>query len=783
MFLFRVLSLAAKFGIAHCYYLRTCLLTTTDKTENQVMQLQNLVRDNFELFVRCADGFDIFEGASGANLETRLDNLDALAESCSDQARKSFKPLLDNTNEVRKVQSALRVLQRVGPVVQAPHQMRQHLENGRFSQALKAYRRVLIIDEHCKIDLLNRVKEKAGDAAREARRDLEKRLSQEKISVNSLLEGIQDLTELLDLDVPPDPREVLKVEDETGGEALPALPVGSFDVGGLVINVREHPPALACLLMQAAHFRVLVTNTIEKADQNATRIYHGETLTSIQGSEEAASVRQNTSIDEMSVRTSESKKTAGSAGNQWKYDVLDARVVATIRAVDLMRTWLPRLLTIGTAAREDEKRRAARVGRHRGDGESQLTAFEVFLTNITPAVSQLVDHTAFCTLGSAVRTSGKKVKMSFGSHSPDKLQSILKSPLPPVQSTQCAKELAELVRTVIESSAAANGLRHADNDHFDYNLSPLDECRVLAEEAVITVERRRCIFAFDVCARTCSSRASGSGKFDGDALLKCLHTLSEELYRPEECASEIEKGCELVVRRSCEGLASYVRDRGDSARLRAVAECADALAGTLQDVVREVEYLGCNSQAVEEVMEEDVMGLEGAMFDEFLDNVRINVASCCKVGWMGMIDGADIASSAFPPYLSASLLAIVRCRAQVEKALGDKVRRLEGMTYQFLALATAADAVSIGICDEVKTRKTHLKVKQADRMANELQFLMNILKSYISDEGLSLLEGTRRTLCSRAGRGGKAIDDGPDGLAAIEELERLGRVYVLCLGD
>jgi hypothetical protein len=68
-------------------------------------------------------------------------------------------------------------------------------------------------------------------------------------------------------------------------------------------------------------------------------------------------------------------------------------------------------------------------------------------------------------------------------------------------------------------------------------------------------------------------------------------------------------------------------------------------------------------------------------------------------------------------------------------------------------------------------------------MANELQFLMNILKSYISDEGLSLLEGTRRTLCSRAGRGGKAVDDGPDGLAAIEELERLGRVYVLCLGE
>jgi hypothetical protein len=172
------------------------------------------------------------------------------------------------------------------------------------------------------------------------------------------------------------------------------------------------------------------------------------------------------------------------------------------------------------------------------------------------------------------------------------------------------------------------------------------------------------------------------------------------------------------------------------------------------------------------------------MFDEFLDNVRMNVASCCKFGWMGMVDSVeDAASSTFPAYLSASLLAIVRCRAQVEKALGNKVRRIEGMTYQFLALATAADAVAIGICDEVKARKTHLKVKQADRMANELQFLMNTLKTYLSDEGLALLDGTRRTLCSRAGRGGGVQGDGPEGLAAIEDLERLGRVYVLCLGD
>ena len=43
--------------------------------------------------------------------------------------------------------------------LQAPSLMRQHVENGRFSAALKAYRRVLVIDEHCNIEILNHVKD------------------------------------------------------------------------------------------------------------------------------------------------------------------------------------------------------------------------------------------------------------------------------------------------------------------------------------------------------------------------------------------------------------------------------------------------------------------------------------------------------------------------------------------------------------------------------------------------------------------------------------------------
>lgn len=759
----------------------------TNKTDNQVQQLQNLVRDNFALFVRCADGIDVFNHREGEGVEERMESLEALAFVCSDQARKSFKPLLDNTNEVRKVQSALAVLQRVVPILQAPHLMRQHLENNRFSQALKAYRRVLVIDDHCNIDLLNHVKAKAAEAAREARTDLEARLAQDKVSLPTILDGIRDLSELLELDIPKGKED----ESET---------VGVFDIGGQVIHFRNHPPALACLLLQAAHFKVLVQVTIDLAEHNALRIYEGESLTQLQasgpegsGTAETSSVTITETIDKGAVDGSKSK-----GGNQWKYDVLDGRVLATIRAVEVARTWLPRLLHIGTAAREDERRRSARVGRRRRNDSKalqsgaadHLSAFDVFLSNISPDVAKLVEHATFCALGSTSRGSGKDVTMSFGRNAPEKLRMLLRSPLPPTQSSKCAKELAELVQVVAESSVATNGLRPSEKDYFEtYALSPLDECKLMAEEAVVTVERRRCIFAFDVCARTCSSRASGSGRLDGDALLACLRTLSEELTRPDECASEVEKGCELVVRRCCEGLASYVCDRGDSARLRAVAECADALTGSLQDVVREVDYMGGHSASVEEVMEEDVMGLESAMFDQYLENVRDQVAGCCKVGWLDMdpssekeIANQDMSAPAtFPAYLSASLLAIVRCRAQVERALGEKVRRSEGATYQHLAMASAADGVVVGICKEVAMRKAKMKVRQADRMANELQFLLNTLKSYLKSENITLIESTRRTLLSRSGRGVQG--DGPDGLAALEELERLGRVYVLCLGE
>jgi len=758
-------------------------------TQNQVKQLQDMVRENFALFLRCADGIDTFNektlSQSGPGVGDRLNRLDALAESCSHQAKKSFKPLLDNANEVRKVQSALNVLQRVEGVLQAPYLMRQHVENGRFSAALKAYRRVQVIDDSNKIEILIHVKQQAMECAREARRELEGRLAQDsKIGVTGLLDAIRDLGELLELNIPEDPKESEKL---AGSARFRRQLVGTYNIGGITINVRDFPPALACLLLQAAHFTSLVSTAIQDADNITHRIFEGESLSAQNTLDSDKGEGKGNDASKTPARP----KSSSTYSNQWKHDVLEARSIVTIRAVELISKWLPRLLDVAIAAREDEKRRAARTRSNNNSRDQyQLTPFEVFLTNIAPVVTKLVEHAAFCGLGSAPKGCTIEIKMTFGKKAPDKLRALLRTPLPPSQSSRVGKELAAMVAVLGQSSITINQLKPLPGESSTtvknvYTLSPLEESRTLGEQSVMTIERRRCIYAFDICARACSSRATGSGKFDADCLLTCLRTLSNELTRPEECSSEVEKGCEVVVEKCCDGLASYVRDRGDGARLSAVAECADVLQDRMTDVVREIGYLTNNQEDVQKEMMQNILGLEGAMFDEFLDSIRESTSACCRMGWLD-VRATDLTtenpSGGFPPYLSASLLSIVRCRAQVEQALGTKIRQLEGQTYQHIAMATVAEGIAEGICEQIQQRKMTLKVRQSDRLANELQFLMNTLKRYLSDEAVSLLDGTRRMLCSKAGRGNGMQGDGPDGLAALEELERLGRVYVLCLG-
>ena len=733
------------------------------KTSTQVEQLEKLVRDNFPLFVRCAEGFEEFqrnaETEVGRGVKDRIDKLEAIAESCTFQARKSFKPLLDNTTLTRQVQNSMAVLLRVAPILQVPTVMRQHLENRRYSEALKSFRQVLVIDESCRIELLKHVRSQAEDCIRDARRDLEVRLAQESVSLGDLLDGIRDLGELLELNV----TDVMSDNAERG----------VFQVGDTSINVRDHPPALACLLLQSAHFSTGVNKVIADAEDSSSRIFAGESLSQIKADSSA---------------TPDGKTSKGATGNQWKYDVLDARVLSTFKAIEMIRSWLPRLVKIGLTAKDDEKRRAARAsvqGRRTSLGLSQvqLSAFEVFLSNVAPAVYRLVEHVNFCALGSNARSAGgKDVVMTFGHNADDKLRALLRSPLPPSQSTKVGKELAELVQVLTHNASTVISLR-PESEVTLSRVAPMEDSKALGEQAVITTEKRRCMYAFDVCARACSNRAAGSGKFDADSLLNTLSKLSEQLSRPDECSAEVEKGCEVVIRSCCEGLASYVRDRGDAARLNAVAECAEVMTSKVSEIIHEASFLTPKTEALEAIMMEDIMGLESAMFDEYLENIRIHVAGSVKIGWIDIESNTSNGEPASPPnptfptYLSASLLAIVRCRAQIEQSLGSKVRKTSEAQYQHLAMTTVGDAVIEGLCSEIMKKKMKLKVRQADRLANELEFLRNTLKRFLSGGAMTALEDTLNLVSAKAGRGRDFQLD------ALEELERLGRVYVLCLGE
>ena len=244
----------------------------------------------------------------------------------------------------------------------------------------------------------------------------------------------------------------------------------------------------------------------------------------------------------------------------------------------------------------------------------------------------------------------------------------------------------------------------------------------------------------------------------------------------------------MVVTKCCEGLTNYVKDRSDAARLRVVAECADALNTTIGDVVREVSYLtNDQSETLETSLSSVVSTLEREMFDVYLESVKRSIESCAR---LGLIDSTEAKptrkksdeGTPFPPYLAASFLSIVRCRAQVERALREAtVRGAEGngTTYRFLALQTASDGIVENICLELKAKLTRVRPTKADAYASHLQFLINTLKKYLSDDTLSLASDTRRMLLSKAG----AKRHGPEGLSGLENLERLGRVYVMCLND
>jgi hypothetical protein len=192
--------------------------------------------------------------------------------------------------------------------------------------------------------------------------------------------------------------------------------------------------------------------------------------------------------------------------------------------------------------------------------------------------------------------------------------------------------------------------------------------------------------------------------------------------------------------------------------------------------------------ALEKTITEKISQCEAEMFEAFLDNIRQNIAYYTKLGPLDlttydddeMSDDHQRKEGTFPSYLSSSLLAIVRYRAMVEKELApNMIRKVDGESYQHVTLYTAADSLVGGFCKELRSRFPRMSGYHADRHVNELQFLLQTLRKFLSENSQLEAEDCRRILQSKAG--GSFQGTGPDGLGTIERLERLGRIYVLCL--
>jgi hypothetical protein len=495
--------------------------------------------------------------------------------------------------------------------------------------------------------------------------------------------------------------------------------------------------------------------------------------------------------------------------NRMNDAIVELRVIATFRAISIARTWLPRLAEIANAVREFEKRQDALASRRKNGvdqtAETTTSALDVYYSHIAPSVGMIVDQATFMVLGHW--SPGHDVRDSRGLDREGRLPVVLSNPLPPLKLSKCASELAYLFDTL--SSTWSSSVRSQDRCYQGVRL--ISESRDLTNEAslmesyigkarsaLIEVERRYCRYSFEQCARSCAIKASGNGFIDGNVIVSCLSKLLQELTLPIECCAEIVDGVSDIVDKCCNGLTDYVAgsNRDDQALLKTISSCASMLSDKIPSINREVVLLltsdssGAYDKAafLEKSMTERISHCEAEMFDAFLDNIRQNIAYYTKLGPLDlftydddeMSDDHQRKEETFPSYLSSSLLAIVRYRAMVEKTLAPAIiRKADGESYQSLTLYTAADSLILGFCKELRTRFPRMSNTHADKYVSELQFLVQTLRKFLSENVVLEAEDCRRILLSKAAGAGT----GPNGLGAIERLERLGRIYVLCLSS
>jgi len=829
--------------------LKTGLTNIQNRKNDQLSKQRHSVTEHIDLFARCSNGIDIFgrlEDSSSSNdfippsLSECIEKLTMLTDESVSKAKHSFKPLLDNTDDIRKYNASLQILQRVRPYVEIPLQMKHCIDAGRYSAAIRAYRRVLTIPDNYKIQILASAKVRAYQQAKLARARLERVIADPSSSVRALIDGITDLMNLIKLEV---------TSSQTGDVAGECV---SFST---IPSILQAQPSVACLHMQAMHFERAVHKAVfdckEKYLQIAReRTQHELLHKTFESAGEAFAIMARSASSSSANAAAEEEEEEFDV-DRWRRKIHAARVFGVRSMTKLARHWLPRLIQLAVKGREIE------IFKSMSKENLGERVFRTFNDDVPPPLLLLVQFSSFCALGRA-STRSIRITSSKGSLLDDLLTSEtshedffreLECELPDFMMKECAQEnvvLDEEMQKLHQIRAILTGdeIQHPQNPNgFTVATNWSKSCTMEAEERV-------CQNVFRTAKRECRRFASSSGELKVARIRKMVVDEFSTLRNPQYVQHLIRRNTELLLHDMCCDLDAYIesRDYADEAILQVIAECAKSLAVDIPDLVREMVDLfsfnvvseddgndgGQETAILSDSFCGELQEREEYYFDCYIASIRKKMRSCVRaVVWertenvnledyaysnyeqmrregeaeeekylihsddyddldnLIMDHGREknnyISNLVFPGYLSSVLLGIVRCKAQCFKTMGvmqRKVKSGQQQTYQIIAVQTASQECLSGLCAEINEKKKFLARTASStsliKLATEIQFLIRILEPYLTNEVKNKGYDCQTELIAYAID--KNVDaDSTSKTYESEVLVKKGEVYVLAL--